>query len=363
MDLHISTSALSFCIVVERIGVVREQVLVESALPGAQHPVPEQCASDGCGWPSAHSFVLLDTWRSGFYEVTMRVEDNGGIFTHRGKRTAESVLSFVVRSSQPGSDTKILLQLSTNSWAAYNNYGGFSVYGFHGINGVQGHRASFDRPMGTGLYYSWEHHFVTWAEKNGYVIDYACNSDLEERPELLDNYLLVLSVGHDEYWSAGMRDGLESWIAKGGNAAFFSGNAVCWQTRTEDNGRAFTCWKQWYNSDPAFQGSGAGKGFGADGSAFTAPDNGAITTLWSHHLVGRPENSLTGVGFLFGGYHKSHGQLMDGSGAYTVHRPDHWVFDGCNLSAGEEFGGDHTVVGCKFYHSCFVDVIVALTHK
>ena len=77
----------------------------------------------------------------------MRVEDSGGTFTHRGKRTAESVLSFVVRSAQPGRDTKILLQLSTNSWAAYNNYGGFSVYGFHGINGVQGHKVSFDRPV------------------------------------------------------------------------------------------------------------------------------------------------------------------------------------------------------------------------
>ena len=82
--------------------------------------MPETCASDGCGWPVAHSFVLPH-WRSGFYEVTMRVEDGGGTFTHRGKRTAESVLSFVVRSSQPGRDTKILLQLSTNSWAAYNN--------------------------------------------------------------------------------------------------------------------------------------------------------------------------------------------------------------------------------------------------
>ena len=129
VDLHISTSAESYSIVVERIGLAREQVLAEDALPGAQHMVPEKCASEGCGWPSAHSFVIPKTWRSGFYEVTMQVEDSGGVFTHRGKRTAASVLSFVVRSPQPGHDTKVLLQLSTNSWAAYNNYGGFSVYG------------------------------------------------------------------------------------------------------------------------------------------------------------------------------------------------------------------------------------------
>ena len=72
-----------------------------------------------------------------------------------------------MRAAAPGSASKVLLQLSTNSYAAYNNWGGFSVYGYHGINGVQGHRASFDRPMGTGLYYSWEHFFVVWAEGNG----------------------------------------------------------------------------------------------------------------------------------------------------------------------------------------------------
>ncbi|MCS1407786.1 MAG: hypothetical protein M2R45_00946 [Verrucomicrobia subdivision 3 bacterium] len=45
-----------------------------------------------------------------------------------------------------------------------------------------------------------------------------------------------------------MRDHLESFIADGGNGAFFSGNdSICWQVRTEDQGRALTCWKQWYN--------------------------------------------------------------------------------------------------------------------
>jgi len=50
-----------------------------------------------------------------------------------------------------------------------------------------------------------------WAEGNGYTLDYAVNSDLEDHPELLQSYKLVLSVGHDEYWSSGMRDSLEAW--------------------------------------------------------------------------------------------------------------------------------------------------------
>ena len=60
-----------------------------------------------------------------------------------------------------------------------------------------------------------------------------------------------------------------------------------------------------------------------------------LSSLWSHHLVKRPENQLTGVGFLWGGYHKSHGQLMDASGAFTVHQPDHWLFAGTGLKRDE----------------------------
>jgi hypothetical protein len=126
-----------------------------------------------------------------------------------------------------------------------------------------------------------------------------------------------------------MRDELERFIGEGGNVAFFSGNSVCWQVRPEDDGSALTSWKQWYNLDPVFPSS----------------DHKLLSTAWSHHLVNRPENQLTGVGFLWGGYHKSHGQFMDGKGSYTVHRPDHWIFQGTELKREGEFGGKDTIVG------------------
>ena len=70
-----------------------------------------------------------------------------------------------------------------------------------------------------------------------------------------------------------------------------------------------------------------------------------LSTLWSHHLVKRPENQLTGVGFLWGGYHRSHGQFMDGPASYEVYRPDHWMFAGTDLKRGDRFGGKDTIVG------------------
>jgi hypothetical protein len=36
---------------------------------------------------------------------------------------------------------------------------------------------------------------------------------------------------------------------------------------------------------------------------------------------------------------------MDGSGAFQVQRPEHWLFEGTRLNAGDAFGGKDTIVG------------------
>jgi hypothetical protein len=195
---------------------------------------------------------------------------------------------------------------------------------------LQGHRVSYHRPP-TSQFARWEQPFVAWAEENGYTLDFATNLGLELRPGMVKPYKLLLSLGHDEYGSAPMRDTVEGFAAAGGNVAFFSGNTGCRQVRREPGTKSFLCWKQWSNQDE-FHTS----------TAKTIP---TLVTLWSHHLVGRPENTMTGVDFIHGGYHKSHGQLMDGSGAYTVHRPDHWLFEGTSLMKDREFGGKDTIVG------------------
>lgn len=328
VTFHISTSASVFTLEITRLGMKPEVVWTKTGLPGKEHDIPEHASSRGCGWPVAVKVPIPPEWRSGYYQVALRVTDKGEKFIHRNTRTAEAGCFFVVRSSTPGRDTKILLQLSTNTYNAYNNWGGTSLYAYNGRGNIQGNRVSIERPPAS-QFSRWELPFVQWAERNGYQIDYAANSDLEFRPEILMNYKLVLSVGHDEYWSGPMRDHLETWIGKGGNVAFFSGNTCCWQVRSEDNGRALTSFKQNYHADPVFQ----------------AHDFKNLSTAWSHHLLKRPENELTGVGFLWGGYMRSHGQFMDGKASYTVHRPDHWVFEGTGLKRNAELGGKDTIVG------------------
>lgn len=328
ISFHISTSAPTYTLQISRMGAKQEVVWEKSGLTAEQHSIPENASSHGCNWPEAIRIPVGKEWRSGYYHVLLSVSDRGGKYSERNRRSAEASCFFVVRPAEPGKRSRILLQLSTNTYNAYNNWGGFSLYSYNGRGGAQGHRVSFQRPPAS-QFFKWEYPFVQWAEKNGYELDYAVNSDLEFRPEILEPYSLILSVGHDEYWSTPMRDHLEKYIADGGNVAFFSGNVCCWQVRSEDEGHALTSWKAHLTKDPLFP----------------TGDHTLLSTLWGHHLLDRPENEMTGVGFLFGGFHRSHDQFMDGSGAFKVHRPEHWIFAETDLKRDEEFGGKDSIVG------------------
>jgi hypothetical protein len=337
VKLHVSSPG-PYSVEVARLGAKRQVVWRSDDRPAAPHAVPADASARGCRWPAALSFRVPHDWRTGYYAARL---------TAKASPSAATELFFVVRPREPGKDARILIQLSTNTYNAYTNWGGYSLYAYNGRHKVQGRRVSFDRPLHS-QFATWELPFVRWAEANGYALDYCVNSDLEFRPDLLRHYKLVLSVGHDEYWSSSMRDHLEAYIGNGGHVAFFSGNTCCWQVRSEDGGRALACWKQSFGDDPQYR----------------TDDHKLLTTLWSHYLVGRPENSLTGVGFLWGGYRKSHGQFMDDPAEYTVHRPNHWLFAGTGLKAGDKFGGKDTIVGyeCDGCELAWKDGLPTPTH-
>ena len=98
-------------------------------------------------------------------------------------------------------------------------------------------------------------------------------------PDVLDDYRLLVIVGHSEYWSGPMRDRVERFVRHGGNAAFFAGNVCWWQIRFEDDGQTMVCYKQ-RAFDPAAQ------------SPATLRTN---TVNWMEPYLHRPETQLTGV--------------------------------------------------------------------
>ena len=340
--LCVSTSAEKYSIEIARVGAEREPVWSRNAITGAAHETPDNASTHGCYWPVSVKLRVPDHWKSGYYSIALKAAGSDG-------RLMQSEAFFVVRAAAPGNQSRILLQLTTNTYNAYNNWGGPCLYET-GPLPMQGDRVSFQRPMARGFlteqdgtlsfwapyagWKNWERAFVAWAEQAGYQLDYAINADLEQRPDLLKNYRLVLSVGHDEYWSAPMRDHLESFIAGGGNVAFFSGNVCYWQVRLEDDGNTMVGYKFNFEEDPCFMDQ----------------DHRVLSTLWSHHLIGRPENQLTGVSFNYGGYHGPLPQIRSnsvprGARGYTVHRPKHWVFEGTDLEWGDLFGSERKIVG------------------
>src|ERR1700756_5764363 len=59
---------------------------------------------------------------------------------------------------------------------------------------------------GGRLFSHWDSPFISWLESNGYNVDYCTDLDIHQNESgFLQNYNLLLSVGHDEYWSRDMR--------------------------------------------------------------------------------------------------------------------------------------------------------------
>src|SRR5207244_11986401 len=136
-------------------------------------------------------------WPAGYYtgRLTAALPDG---------RTARSELWFVVRAAHPGRDTKVLLQLAANTYSAYSNWGGYSLYAYNGRFGAQGRRVSFDRPVHT-QFPRWEQPFVRWAERAGHRPAYAVNSDREVRPGLDKHCRRGASRGAEGSWAGRRR--------------------------------------------------------------------------------------------------------------------------------------------------------------
>ncbi|MBC6607579.1 hypothetical protein H8B13_12190 [Hymenobacter sp. BT188] len=77
---------------------------------------------------------------------------------------------------------------------------------------------------------------IRWLEANGYDVNYSTNVDTDRNGDLLARHKVFMSVGHDEYWSKGMRDNVTAARNAGTHLAFFSGNEVYWKTRWESSG-------------------------------------------------------------------------------------------------------------------------------
>ena len=78
-----------------------------------------------------------------------------------------------------------------------------------------------------------EYAMIYWLEKLGYSVSYASCADVEMwgKTQHLSKYRTLLSVGHDEYWTQGLRDAIYGARENGVHLGFFAGNEFLWKVR------------------------------------------------------------------------------------------------------------------------------------
>jgi hypothetical protein len=193
------------------------------------------------GWPVTDRFAVGTGWTSGYYLAELVLVD--GPYAGKG-----SWVPFVVRE-RPTQASDVLVQAPVNTWQAYNDWGGRSLY--TNFTGLGDNHVSFDRPYdestmktadgpatdNANLPQISEFPLVRFLERGGYDVSYSTDADTDTNPGELLRHRLVMVAGHDEYWTKGTRDALERARDLGTNLAFVGANIDFWQIRYEDGRR------------------------------------------------------------------------------------------------------------------------------
>lgn len=309
----------------------------------------------GVGWNRVgygsphHTQLVAGPERSGLYYFHAKGEKSGEFFS----------FPWVVAPVQPAAPIAVLA--STNTWLAYNNFGGRSNY-------VNAHRLpdepivnarqdllrytapgsfndwgfpddeylplSFERPepgnrvraneeatdpiegrLQCGMAPA-EWRLLAWMEREGFAYDYYAEAQLHDGTLNLDAYkVLVLSV-HPEYWSRQMYQRVKEWVQRGGQLMYLGGNGLNCEVEYLDNDRL----RFLTHLAP---GSGGGLGM-------PDPKNPDVYLESRMHRTLESEASLLGVVCTDSG-------IMTAA-PYRAIAVDHWVFEGTGLRYGDLFG-------------------------
>ena len=215
-----------------RVGASSEQAPVWSeAVRADSQEILATAASAGAGWYPATT-INTSGWRPGIYLAD---------FVDAGTSQRDTgVVLIIVRSKANARD--LLLKLGTNTYQAYNDWGGHSLYERDDNNPLtRGTLVAFDRPT-VPRFLENDVFLVRWleamAEKHGFAIDYASNHDIHRDKGLLESSPLVIGSAHDEYWTKEEYDAYQERIhTRGQNTIFFGANNGYWQVRYLDVNR------------------------------------------------------------------------------------------------------------------------------
>ncbi|MBA2286472.1 MAG: choice-of-anchor D domain-containing protein [Ktedonobacteraceae bacterium] len=313
-------------------GVGARKITSLGSFPGVHQPMPTPDPKLGivvCNWTKTTTLTIPSDWVTGVYLAKLTAAN--------GK---QSFIFFVVRND--GGHEGLVFQTSVTTYQAYNTWGGTSLYNNNTDGKIYPYphamKVSFDRPFnpgdsnGAGHYFFYEYKFVRWMESQGYDVTYTTNVDTDTNVNPLTNHKAFLSVGHDEYWSKGMRDNVQNAISAGVNVAFFSANSVYWQIRFEANAagvanRVEVGYKD-FATDPTVPGPGP--------DPMWHKNDAIVTTYWRDSTVNLPENGLLGV---------MYEEQVDQSYPFVVQNASSWVYAGTGFVNGSSVPG---IVGYEY---------------
>ncbi len=273
-------------------------------------PLDESTGVVACQWSPTIEIEAKADWVRGVYLVKLVREDG-----------YQRYVPFFVRDANPRPE--VVVMIPTATWAAYNTWGGTSLYDDkrgvmrrnHGVS--RAFQVSYDRPYsrnhGTGHLLTDEMSLIQWLEAQGLDVGYVTNEDLDESGVALRGAKVLFLSGHDEYWTGTIRDRVDQAVAEGRSLINLGSNQGYWHARLESarDGRprrVVTCYK----------------GDARDPVGAHSP---LRTVKFRDEPVSRPENALFGVMFSQR-WHQFAFPLV-------VTNPEHWAFAGTGLQAGD----------------------------
>jgi hypothetical protein len=300
-------------------------------LEGIKQPTPEPGEKNliECQWQTSYALTIPADWLSGVYL--------GRLTTLPGEDAPywQSYVVFIVRDERPAD---ILFQCSDNTWQAYNTWpSNYSVYTHPKGNQGPWADVSFDRPygreaqyngvvndpltLGSGEFLPFEFPLAYWLEQQGYDVTYCSNSDLLTPDRGLKCRVFV-SIGHDEYWDIRQFHSVTALRDAGVNLMFLSGNSVCWVSPFRES-------SQRVPNRIIFRGGPYG-----------AENDYAVGRERDH---GPFPHRGPDEGLLMGARNV---EPVNGGGDWIITQPEHWLFAGTGVKAGEAIPG---LIGWEYH--------------
>jgi hypothetical protein len=321
ITLYASTSARSFTVSAFRMGWYngdQARLVWQSATVAGRQQNPATVTPEvntvQTDWDPSLTIPTGD-WPEGSYLLRMDAESGPQRF-----------VPITVRSASTAG--KVVIKNATETWQAYNTWGGYDLY--NGPGGIADYDnrsvvVSLDRPYdanGAFMFLAHDRPLIQLAERLGMPLAYVTSMEIATEPHLLDGASALFSLGHDEYWSPPERANVTAARDAGVNIAFMGANCMFRRTRLASTPlgpqRQVICYKTSYVQDPMY-----GK------------DNALVTSDWREPPNPDPESSLIGT------LYESNPTNAD----YVVATPDAWMFAGTGVQKGTSFPG---LVGIEY---------------